>query len=111
MFFQLRSFRTHGSIYVAYYISLRSYQRHRLPQQDFTIDVLELTGCIRKVVTDITHIGSTQQGIANGMYQYICIRMPQQAFLMFQTDATQPEFTAFHQAMNIKSKTNTNLHI
>ena len=53
------------------------------------------------MITDVAHICRAQQSIANGMYQHIGIRMPQQTFLMLQADASQPQFTSFHQAVYI----------
>ena len=41
------------------------------------IYILKLTCRIGKMIADITHVGSSKQSIANGMNQYVGIRMAQ----------------------------------
>ena len=62
------------------------------------------------MIAYVAHIGRPQQSITNGMYQYIGIRMAQQALLMFQAYAAQPKFTPFYQTMDIETKTNPYIH-
>lgn len=63
------------------------------------------------MVTDVAHIGRPQQGITDGMYQHVGIAVSQQAFLVLQTDTTQPQLTAFHQLVDIEAETYTYFHI
>lgn len=90
MSFELGTFGTDGGIDIPYPIPLFCYQANGLAQEDLTVDVQKFLTVVREMITDVTHIGSSQQGIADGMDQYICVAMPQQAQFMFQLDAAQP---------------------
>ena len=48
-------------------------------QQNLAVNILALACRLGEMITDIAHIGSAQQRIANGMNQDIGIRMPQQS--------------------------------
>lgn len=62
------------------------------------------------MITDITHIGCTQQGIANGVNQHIGITMAEQTQLIIYLDTTQPQVTVLYQLVNIVSKSYTYIH-
>ena len=62
------------------------------------------------MITNVTHIGGTQEGIAYSMYQHVGITVTQQSQLMLYLYSTHPQVATFHQLMNIKPKTNSNLH-
>jgi hypothetical protein len=47
------------------------------------------------VVTDVAHVGSPEQGIADGVDKHVGIAVAQQAFLMFYLYAAYPQVTAF----------------
>ena len=90
MRFQLRTLRTNRGIDVPHTVAFRANQFHCLAQQDFTVDVTKLLSRIRKMITDISHIGCPEKGIADGMNQDIGIAMPQQPHGMLQTYTPQP---------------------
>lgn len=62
------------------------------------------------MITDITHIGCTQQGITNGVNQHVGITMAEQTQLIIYLDTTQPQVTVLYQLVNIVSKSYTNIH-
>lgn len=62
------------------------------------------------MITDITHIGCTQQGIANGVNQHVGITMAEQTQLIIYLDTTQPQVTVLYQLVNIVSKSYTYIH-
>ena len=50
---------------------------------------------------DIAQSGRTQQGVAYGMHQNICIRMPQQPLLIGNVSTAQHQFSPRHQPVDI----------
>ena len=70
---QLWAFGTYRRIYITYPITLCCNQANCLGQQYLTIDVLEFSCIVRKMITDIAHIGGSQQSITNSMNQHIGI--------------------------------------
>ena len=73
MCFQLRTFSTNGGIDVAYRIAFSCNQFDCLAQQNLTVYVVEVVTVVGEVVTNVAHIGRTQQGIADGMNENIGI--------------------------------------
>ena len=110
MSFQFGTFRANSRIDIPDTVSFGRNQFYRLLQKNLAVDILVLSGSIRKMITDIAHIGGPQQGIANRMQQYVSIRMSQQPFGMFQTDTAQPQFTTFDQLMYVEAKTYSYFH-
>lgn len=55
------------------------------------------------MISDITHVGGAQQGIANGMYQHIGIAVAQQSQFIIYLDSSQPQVAVNHQLVDIIS--------
>jgi hypothetical protein len=56
-------------------------------------------------------MGRSQQGITDGMDEHISIRVPQEAPIMFQTNATEPKLAVLGKLVDIESKSYTYFHI
>jgi hypothetical protein len=63
------------------------------------------------MVTDVAHVGSAQQGVANGMDEHIGIAVAQQSLVVVEAYATQPQRTAFYQLVDVVSETYTYFHL
>jgi hypothetical protein len=55
------------------------------------------------MIADVAHVGGSQQGVADGVYEHVGIAMAQQTELMLQADAPNPQFASLDKAMNIES--------
>ena len=92
-------------------LTFGSNQIHCLFQQYLRIHIQRLSSCIREMITNVAHIGSSQQSIANGMYQYIGITVTQQSQLIVYLDSSEPQIAVLHQFVDIISKSYTYIHI
>ena len=83
----LRGFSTYCTVAVAKLISVAAHQLHSLSEQNLRVYALELiTLNRREMEADVAHVGSSQNRIAQGVNQHVCIAMP------FQTKALLPAF-------------------
>jgi hypothetical protein len=74
-----------------------------------TVDPFKLRVGIGKMKPYVAEAGSTQEGIANGMDEYIGIGMAGSSFFMFDTDTPEPELTSWFKPMRVESKTDSHL--
>ena len=63
------------------------------------------------MITDVTHIGGTQECIADGMDEHIGIAVTQQPVGVLYPDAAQPKLTALHQTVHVISESYSYLHL
>lgn len=77
---------TQANVYVAHAIALFRYQFSRFLKKNQTVDAFIGRIRIGKMPADIAQGQRAQQGIANGMHQYIGIRMPVQALFKRHID-------------------------
>ena len=70
---ELGTLGTDGAVDIADTVAFLRDERDSLAQQNLAIDVLELSPRIGKMETDIAHIGSAEEGIADGMNEHIGI--------------------------------------
>jgi hypothetical protein len=82
---------THRDINIVHAITLRGDKRNGLGKKYLAVDTLILPRCVRKMITDVAHIGSTEKGITDSMYQHIGIGMTQKTLLMGDKYATEPK--------------------
>ena len=62
------------------------------------------------MIAYVTHIGGTKQGVADSMYQHVGIAVAQQSEMVLKLNAAHPQFTTFHQLVNVVSHSNTYIH-
>ena len=62
------------------------------------------------MIPDVAHIRSTENSIANRMYQHIRIAVAKEPKRMVNLDTTEPQITSFHQAVDIKSHSYSCFH-
>ena len=108
---ELRPLRAYRGIYIAHYITLSGYEVYHLGEKYLGIYILGLGGIVWKVVAYVSHIGGTQQRVANGMYQHISVAVSQQSQRIIQLDAAKPQFPSWHQTVHVISKTYPDFHI
>ena len=111
MWVELRPLCAYRGIYIAHYITLSGYEVYHLGEKYLGIYILGLGGIVRKVVAYVSHVGGTQQRVANGMYQHISVAVSQQSQRIIQLDATKPQFPLWHQTVHVISKTYPDFHI
>ena len=92
----LRAFGTDGRIDIHQPIAFSGNQFDSLFQNYLTIHPIGKGGGIWKMIAYITHVGSSEQGIADGVQQHVSIAVTQQSLTVFNLDATHPKVTAFN---------------
>ena len=95
-----------GAVYIADGIAFGAYPTRHFAQQCRRVRAFELCVGVREMAANIAQRGRTQQGISNGVQQSIGVRMPQQSFVVPDIHATQNQFAAFDQGMNVPAFTN-----
>ena len=73
-------------------------------QQNLTVDILKLRRSTREVGTNITGRSSPQQGVANGMDQYIPIGISDTSLFPGNFNAANYQFMIWSQAMDIETE-------
>ena len=107
---QLRVLSTHRSVDVPHAISFSCYQLNGTGQQDAAIDIFVIIACVGKVEADVAHAGSSEQRVADSVYQNIRIAVPQQSLLEGNIYTTYTKAPAFNQTMHVISETYTKRH-
>ena len=105
------AFGSDGDVGIAELVALVADELHGVGQENLTVDALEVGRRVGEVVSDVAHVGCSQQSIAQGMYQDIGIAVTQQAEGVFQLNAAQPKFAAFDETVYVVAKSNSYLHI
>ena len=59
------------------------------------------------MVADITHVGSTEDGVADGVDEYVGIAVAEKPQGVFKFDAANPEFAAWCELMDVVAHPNT----
>ena len=69
------------------------------------------SGCrIGEVIANVAHVGSSEECVADGMYQHVGIAVAKESQRMFYLDAAHPEVAAFHQLVDIVSHSYAYIH-
>ena len=87
---QLGTLGTHRGIDIAHAVALGGDELYRTAKEYLAVDILELARIVGKVVTDIAHVGCTQECITDSMDEHIGIRVAKEASVMFKTNAAEP---------------------
>ena len=103
MWIEFRALGAYGGIDVAYMVALCGNQVDGLAQEYLAVDVFELLACIGEVVANVAHVGGSQQGIADGVYEYVGIRVTEQTKRVRNLDSTNPQVAVRNQLVNVIS--------
>ena len=102
------TFCTNGAVYVADGVSFCCYNIKRAAEKYLGVDVFEFVALLRrKVVADVSHVGGSENGIANGMDEHICIGMTKQSEGVVNLDASEPKVATFGELVNIETKSDS----
>jgi hypothetical protein len=63
------------------------------------------------MITYVAHVSGTKDSVTYCVEQYISIAMSKESQRMFYTNATKPQFAAFHQLVDIISESYAYVHI
>ena len=72
-----------------------------LAQKNLAVNTLKLRSRIREMVANVTHVGSAQYRVTNGMYQHIGIRVSQQAVALGDFHAAKPKRPVRSELMDV----------
>ena len=75
MIFEFRAFSTDSGINISHTIAFSSDKFDCTRKKYLAINILEFSCRIRKMITNISHMRSSQQCIADSMNEHIGIRM------------------------------------
>ena len=71
----LRTLGTYRGIDIHQTITLRGNQFDGLLEDNLTVHAIGLCRCVWEMITDITHVRCTEEGIADSMQQHVGIAM------------------------------------
>lgn len=94
-------FGAYGGVDIDHMITFFGNDTDGVAQDDFTVHVERGIRGVGEMITDVAHVGSAENGVADGVYEHICVAVPQQAQRMGYLDAAQPQVAAFNQLMDI----------
>jgi hypothetical protein len=81
-----------------------------LLQQHLAVRTFPLGVGIREMPSDIAQRGRAKERIADGVDKHIGIAVTERPFFVIDADATEPERTAFHQAVRVVAEPNAEGH-
>lgn len=100
----LGSFQDQGAVHIAHGPAALTDQAHHFLQEHFTISTFPACIGIGEVLPDITQSNRAEQGITQGMEQYISVRMAKGTYRMGDQHTTKPELAALYQAVYIEAE-------
>lgn len=72
---ELRALGTYGAVDVAYTIALGGDEVNGLAKEYLRVDAIGLSGGVGEVISYVAHVGGTEQGVADGVDEYVGIAM------------------------------------
>lgn len=88
--FQFGTFSADGGINVTYTVAFSGDEFDRACQENLAVDILEFPCCVGEVVANVAHVCRPQECIADGMDQYIGIRVAEESAVVFKANTSQP---------------------
>ena len=88
MGFQLGALGADGSIDIAYTVTFGGDELHCTCQENFTVDILEFPCGIGEMVSYVAHMCSTQECVADGMDEYIGIRVTEESAVVLKANTS-----------------------
>lgn len=97
-------------VHISETISLCGDEVNGLCKQYLTVHIKRFCCSIGEVIADVAHVGSTKQGVADGMYEYVSVAMTEQSQLIIELYAAKPKLATFHQLVDVISESCSYLH-
>src|SRR5690554_748309 len=67
----------------------------------FAVDALKLRSGVGKMKTNVPKVGGAQQGVAQGVNEYVAVRMTNRTLVKRDFDTTYPQFVAGGQLVHV----------
>ena len=102
---------TDGTIDVAHTIAVGFEQIDGATEENLAVGAFVFGGCVGKMVADVAEIGSAEEGVADGVNEYVGIAVAKKAEGMVDAYATQPQIAAFDETMHVIAVAYSDVHI
>src|SRR5690554_4275947 len=81
---------TDGGVQITHFITLAAQQRQGFLQEYFAVDALELRIGVGKMKANVPKVGGAQQGVAQGVNEYVAVRMTNRTLVKRNLNAANP---------------------
>ena len=85
--FQLRTLGADSSVDIAYAVALGGDELYGAAQEYLAVDILKFACGVGEVIAYVAQVSCTQEGIADGMDEYIGIGVAEETSVVFEADA------------------------
>ena len=108
--FELGALGTYRCVDVAYVVAFRGYELHGTAKEYLAVYVLVLRACVGEMVSYVAHISRPEEGVADGVYEHVCVAVSEQTLGVCESDASEPQFPPFYKLVDIVSESYSDFH-
>ena len=104
---ELGLFGHDGGVDVAQFVARIAEETHGAGEEDLAVDAGILAGGVGEVIADVAQSGGTEQGVADGVDEYVGVAMAEESEGVVDVYAADPQFTVGGEGVDVVSESDS----
>ena len=104
---ELGLFGHDGGVDVAQFVARIAKEAHGPGEEDLAVDAGILAGGVGEVIADVAQSGGAEQGVADGVNEYVGVAMAKQSEGVVDVHTADPQFTVGGEGVDVVSESDS----